>query len=82
MWDLVLHKDHSKPPITPPQRRLDRFPLPPRKIYCVLRSPTLDKDSVSTSETRTTAALLIILQPHAKPLDALNESWEPCQAGC
>ena len=48
------------------------IPLPTsRKIYCVLRSPHVDKDSREHFETRTHRRLIDIYCPSAKTIDAL-----------
>jgi small subunit ribosomal protein S10 len=48
------------------------IPLPTkRKIYCVLRSPHVDKDSREHFETRTHSRIIDILQPSSKTIDAL-----------
>ena len=48
------------------------IPLPTkRKIYCVLRSPHVDKDSREHFETRTHRRLIDIYSPSAKTIDAL-----------
>ena len=45
------------------------IPLPTKKrIYCVLRSPHVDKDSREHFETRTHRPLLIFINLHLKPL--------------
>ena len=44
------------------------IPLPTkRKIYCVLRSPHVDKDSVSTSKPAPTAGSSISTAPRPRP---------------
>lgn len=54
-----------------------RFPVGPiplptrRRIYCVLRSPHVDKDSREHFETRTHRRILDIYQPSPKTIDAL-----------
>ena len=48
------------------------IPLPTkRKIYCVLRSPHVDKDSREHFETRTHRRIIDIYSPYAKTIDAL-----------
>ena len=48
------------------------IPLPTkRKIYCVLRSPHVDKDSREHFETRTHRRVVDIYQPSSKTIDAL-----------
>lgn len=48
------------------------IPLPTRRrIYCVLRSPHVDKDSREHFETRTHSRIIDIYQPSAKTIDAL-----------
>ena len=48
------------------------IPLPTkRKIYCVLRSPHVDKDSREHFETRTHRRIIDIYSPSAKTIDAL-----------
>ena len=48
------------------------IPLPTkRKIYCVLRSPHVDKDSREHFETRTHRRIIDIYSPTAKTIDAL-----------
>ena len=48
------------------------IPLPTkRKIYCVLRSPHVDKDSREHFETRTHRRIIDIYNPSAKTIDAL-----------
>lgn len=48
------------------------IPLPTkRKIYCVLRSPHVDKDSREHFETRTHHRLIDVHQPTAQTIDAL-----------
>ena len=48
------------------------IPLPTkRKIYCVLRSPHVDKDSREPFETRTHRRIIDIYSPSAKTIDAL-----------
>ncbi len=42
-----------------------------RKIYCVLRSPHVDKDSREHFETRTHRRLIDIYNPSSKTIDAL-----------
>ena len=42
-----------------------------RKIYCVLRSPHVDKDSREHFETRTHRRIIDIYSPSAKTIDAL-----------
>jgi len=47
-------------------------PLPTkRRIYCVLRSPHVDKDSREHFETRTHRRIIDIYSPSAKTIDAL-----------
>jgi len=47
------------------------IPLPTkRKIYCVLRSPHVDKDSREHFETRTHRRIIDIYSPSAKTIDA------------
>ena len=49
------------------------IPLPTkRKIYCVLRSPHVDKDSREHFEMRIHKRLLDILNPSAKTVDSLQ----------
>ena len=51
---------------------LGPIPLPTkRKIYCVLRSPHVDKDSREHFETRTHRRIIDIYSPSAKTIDAL-----------
>ena len=48
------------------------IPLPTkRKIYCVLRSPHVDKDAREHFETRTHRRIIDIYQPSSKTIDAL-----------
>ena len=48
------------------------IPLPTkRKIYCVLRSPHVDKDSREHFETRTHRRIIDIYSPSAKTIDCL-----------
>jgi len=48
------------------------IPMPTkRKIYCVLRSPHVNKDSREHFETRTHSRIIDIYQPSAKTIDAL-----------
>lgn len=48
------------------------IPLPTRKtIYCVLRSPHVDKKSREHFETRTHKRLIDIVSPQPKTVDAL-----------
>jgi small subunit ribosomal protein S10 len=48
------------------------IPLPTkRKIFCVLRSPHVDKDSREHLETRTHRRIIDIHQPSSKTIDAL-----------
>ena len=48
------------------------IPLPTkRRIYCLLRSPHVDKDSREHFETRTHRRIIDIHQPSAKTIDAL-----------
>ncbi len=48
------------------------IPLPTkRRIYCVLRSPHVDKDSREHFETRTHRRIIDIYSPTAKTIDAL-----------
>lgn len=48
------------------------IPLPTRRrIYCVLRSPHVDKDSREHFETRTHQRIIDIYQPSSKTIDAL-----------
>lgn len=48
------------------------IPLPTRrKIYCLLRSPHVDKDSREHFETRTHRRIIDIYQPSSKTIDAL-----------
>jgi small subunit ribosomal protein S10 len=48
------------------------IPLPTRKnIYCVLRSPHVDKKSREHFEIRTHKRLIDILEPTPKTVDAL-----------
>ena len=48
------------------------IPLPTkRKIYCVLRSPHVDKDSREHFETRTHRRIIDIYSPSSKTIDAL-----------
>jgi len=42
-----------------------------RKIYCVLRSPHVDKDSREHFDTRTHRRLIDIYNPSSKTIDAL-----------
>ena len=47
-------------------------PLPVRKhVFCVLRSPHVDKDSREHFETRTHRRIIDIYSPSAKTIDAL-----------
>jgi small subunit ribosomal protein S10 len=47
-------------------------PLPTEKnIYCVQRSPTVDKESMEHYELRTHKRLIDILEPSPKTIDAL-----------
>ncbi len=49
------------------------IPLPTRKtIYCVLRSPHVDKKSREHFETRTHKRLIDIVSPQPKTVDALQ----------
>jgi small subunit ribosomal protein S10 len=53
-------------------RPVGPIPLPTkRKIYCVLRSPHVDKDSREHFETRTHRRLIDIYDPSSKTIDAL-----------
>ena len=48
------------------------IPLPTKKkIYCVLRSPHVDKDAREHFETRTHRRIIDIYQPSSKTIDAL-----------
>ncbi|NJK28021.1 MAG: 30S ribosomal protein S10 [Coleofasciculaceae cyanobacterium SM2_3_26] len=48
------------------------IPLPTKKrIYCILRSPHIDKDSREHFETRTHHRIIDIYQPSSKTIDAL-----------
>lgn len=48
------------------------IPMPTkRRIYCVLRSPHIDKDSREHFETRTHSRIIDIYQPTPKTIDAL-----------
>ncbi len=48
------------------------IPMPTkRRIYCLLRSPHVDKDSREHFETRTHSRIIDIYQPSAKTIDAL-----------
>ncbi|MBU6428309.1 MAG: 30S ribosomal protein S10 [Cyanobacteria bacterium REEB65] len=48
------------------------IPLPTRKsVYCVLRSPHVDKKSREHFETRTHKRLIDIVSPQPKTVDAL-----------
>jgi small subunit ribosomal protein S10 len=48
------------------------IPLPTRRrIYCVLRSPHVDKDSREHFETRIHRRIIDIRQPSSKTIDAL-----------
>jgi small subunit ribosomal protein S10 len=48
------------------------IPLPTRrKIFCVRRSPHVDKDSREHFETRTHRRIIDIYQPSSKTIDAL-----------
>lgn len=48
------------------------IPLPTRRrIYCVLRSPHVDKDSREHFETRTHRRIIDIYSPSSKTIDAL-----------
>jgi small subunit ribosomal protein S10 len=48
------------------------IPLPTRRrIYCLLRSPHVDKDSREHFETRTHRRIIDIYQPTSKTIDAL-----------
>nr|BED43209.1 ribosomal protein S10 [Pyropia sp. Myanmar_A]BED43406.1 ribosomal protein S10 [Pyropia sp. Myanmar_B]BED43603.1 ribosomal protein S10 [Pyropia sp. Myanmar_C] len=48
------------------------IPLPTkRKIYCVLRSPHVDKDSREHFEIRSHRRIIDILQPSSQTIDAL-----------
>jgi small subunit ribosomal protein S10 len=48
------------------------IPLPTRRrIYCLLRSPHVDKDSREHFETRTHRRIIDIHQPSSKTIDAL-----------
>jgi small subunit ribosomal protein S10 len=48
------------------------IPLPTRRrIYCLLRSPHVDKDSREHFETRTHRRIIDIYQPSPKTIDAL-----------
>jgi len=54
------------------------IPLPTkRKIYCVLRSPHVDKDSREHFETRTHRRIIDIYQPSSKTIDALMKLIYP-----
>ncbi len=47
-------------------------PLPiDRNIYCVIRSPHIDKESMENFELRTHKRLIDILEPTPKTVDAL-----------
>jgi small subunit ribosomal protein S10 len=53
-------------------RPVGPIPLPTkRKIYCVLRSPHVDKDSREHFETRTHRRIIDIHDPSSKTIDAL-----------
>ena len=59
----------AKPTNATPVRPI---PLPTRRrIYCVLRSPHVDKDSREHFETRTHRRIIDIYQPSPKTIDAL-----------
>lgn len=48
------------------------IPLPnKRRIYCVLRSPHIDKDSREHFQIRTHRRIIDIYQPQSKTIDAL-----------
>jgi small subunit ribosomal protein S10 len=48
------------------------IPLPTkRRIYCVLRSPHIDKDSREHFQIRTHRRIIDIYQPQSKTIDAL-----------
>ena len=54
------------------------IPLPTKKrIYCVLRSPHVDKDSREHFETRTHRRIIDIYQPSSKTIDALMKLYIP-----
>nr|YP_009393991.1 ribosomal protein S10 [Polysiphonia sertularioides]ARW62553.1 ribosomal protein S10 [Polysiphonia sertularioides] len=53
---------HAVGPISMPTKR---------RIYCVLRSPHVDKDSREHFEIRTHAKLIDIYQPSTQTIDAL-----------
>ncbi|MEY3827111.1 MAG: hypothetical protein RLZZ148_1929 [Cyanobacteriota bacterium] len=59
------------------------IPLPTRKkIYCVLRSPHVDKDAREHFETRTHLRIIDIHQPNHKTIDALMKLDLPAGFTC
>jgi small subunit ribosomal protein S10 len=69
--------DASCDKIVDTAKRTDALPVGPiplptrRRIYCVLRSPHVDKDSREHFETRTHRRVIDIYQPSPKTIDAL-----------
>ncbi|MCG9890266.1 MAG: 30S ribosomal protein S10 [Thermosynechococcaceae cyanobacterium MS004] len=69
--------DASCDKIVETAKRTDALPVGPiplptrRRIYCVLRSPHVDKDSREHFETRTHRRVIDIYQPSPKTIDAL-----------
>ena len=53
-------------------KSLGPIPLPTkRKIYCVLRSPHVDKDSREHFEIRSHSKIIYILEPSSQTIDSL-----------
>jgi small subunit ribosomal protein S10 len=69
--------DASCDKIVETAKRTDALPVGPiplptrRRIYCLLRSPHVDKDSREHFETRTHRRVIDIYQPSPKTIDAL-----------
>jgi small subunit ribosomal protein S10 len=69
--------DTSCEKIVETARRTNALPVGPiplptrRRIYCLLRSPHVDKDSREHFETRTHRRIVDIYQPSPKTIDAL-----------
>src|SRR5438876_9789424 len=56
-------------------------PLPTaRHLFCVIRSPHIDKESMEHFELRTQKRLIDILEPTQKPVDALSHLDLPAGA--
>ena len=72
MLDLSCDKIIQTADTTTAASAIGPSPLPTkRKIYCVLRSPHVDKDSREHFETRTHRRIIDIYSPSAKTIDAL-----------